>query len=575
MNLNSFRIKNYKSIIDSGECILSHNDKILVLAGQNESGKSSVLQALHDYERGELKEYSIRKFDENSAVFPSIECEYVLNDNENFGDSLTNEDKSIISDSAIAYINKSKIFKLIRVFNKEKTSILNIDDNTIKGIEEEIETQRKKAEQEQKDLSVLFVSTKVADVLWRYTPKIIFFDDFCDLLPDKINIDDIVNKNTTAKGYNAVKNIEKILDTDFTDLTKLEPGVQLSRLDKHEKTITANFNERWKQKIFVNNHITIKIHYDSGTRTLNFFILTKEGEYLTLEQRSKGLRWFLSFYFQLTAESKKTDSLVILFDEPGLYLHAKAQKDIKNVFEELSQKDQIIYSTHSPYLIDKDKLYRLKLVVNDEENGTTVEKITTDKIKNKQDALKPIIDAIGFDLAHDFSIVKKKNVIVEGPSDFNYFLAMKTILQLDGDYAFVPSMGVSNIHFMMEFCIGWGLEWLIVMDGDNHSGTEYNKIKKTFFDDDETLVAYKILRLPEHGIEDLFDFQDLKQACDTLVEESDKPLSTVVKEQSNKQLVSQLFLEKINKQKITVSDISMTAQKNFKEVFKFINHRFV
>src|SRR5205814_6843979 len=122
--------------------------------------------------------------------------------------------------------------------------------------------------------------------------------------------------------------------------------------------------------------------------------------------------------------------------EPGMYLHSKAQTDMLNVFKELSEKNQIVYSTHSPYLINSDKLHRVRLVLNTAEMGTIIEKITTGKVKGQLDAMKPIIDAIGLEVAHCFSPINKKNVLLEGISDFYYLEAMKQLLGINNDFSF-------------------------------------------------------------------------------------------------------------------------------------------
>ncbi|MDD5740187.1 MAG: AAA family ATPase, partial [Candidatus Peribacteraceae bacterium] len=77
MRLQSFRIRNYKSIQDSGYCRLPDTDNVLVLAGQNEYGKSSVLQALYDFERGEMREDAVCVTD-SEPVYPIVECVYAI-----------------------------------------------------------------------------------------------------------------------------------------------------------------------------------------------------------------------------------------------------------------------------------------------------------------------------------------------------------------------------------------------------------------------------------------------------------------------------------------------------------------
>ena len=591
MKLKSFRIQNYKSIIDSGECRLSDNDNILVLAGQNESGKSSILQALYDYEQGELREDCLRQFDEGRDVtYPVVECTYHVDKDNNWIEEIGIDIPAHVED----VLSKLQEICLIRTFSSEEKSSFSFDIGLTEKIKKAIESFQKKkntveekssAENENEDVKddsekEEISITNISEEVFRIMPKIIYFDDFCDLLPDKILISDLKSENLQANGYNAVKNVERILNADLTELDTFPDAVSASRQDSHNREITANFNERWRQKIFEDNEVKISVKYNqgrSGTASsyLNFFISTKEGEYLTLKQRSKGLIWFLSFWLELQAQSKKTDELIILFDEPGLYLHSKAQGDIKSLLEELAEKNQIIYTTHSPYLIDSDKLNRVRLVINDKRQGTLIEKVTTDRTKGRRDALKPIIDAIGLEIAHDFSVVRQKNVIVEGISDFYYLLAMKKILGIREDLCFVPSMGAQNVHLLMELCMGWGLDWQILLDGGRESNTAYNKIKKRFFEDNDEQARKKIHKITDgEGIEDNFTLSDLRLIEPKMQSEQDVKNSELVKKYGGKELFGRLFAEKVDSSEITKEKVSKKAIGNFEDIFKFVQEGF-
>ncbi len=307
---------------------------------------------------------------------------------------------------------------------------------------------------------------------------------------------------------------------------------------------------------------------------MKFFIETKKGEFLTPGKRSQGFKWFLSFFLHLKAESERGQQLIILFDEPGLYLHSKAQADMIAVFEELSAGNQIIYSTHSPYLINTSKIHRIKLILNSKKGGTTIEKITTDKIKNQKDALKPIIDAMGLEVAAPFSVGAKNNIIVEGISDFHYFNAMKKVLGKNYELGILPSMGSSNAHLLMELCIGWGLNWLVFFD-DKGATKDFNKIRKYFFNDSEEEISKKVFKIKEcEGIEDVFTVGDMKLVNPVFSNISDLKNSQIVAEFGGKELYSRLFYEKTLSGQITNENLSKTAIKKFDELFAFIEENF-
>lgn len=580
MKLKSFRVTNYKSIVDSGECRLSDNDNITVLAGQNESGKSSILQALRDFEKEEIDTDSLR----DDGSIPVISCVYD-DVKEDFKDEKLFEDIEI-SDSVKKIITGLKELKIIKSLDEEGNLTVSFDTNLKDEITKVLETENEAISKKNEAIKGGTVSEEPAS-LWEieptldeiieelilYTPNIIFFDDFCDLLPDQILISDIKARNKDAKGLQAVKNVETILGADFTKLDDLSDGRRETTQTTYHEAITADFNEKWKQRIAEGNGAKVHVkHYrnTTGTSYLKFYIETKKGEFLSVEKRSQGFKWFLSFYLQLKAEDKRTDHLIILFDEPGMYLHSKAQLDMIKVFEELSSKNQIIYSTHSPYLIDTAKLHRLRLVLNTKETGTTIEKITSNKINNQKDALKPIIDALGLEVASPFSVAKKNNVIVEGISDFHYMHSMKQILNKDYEIGLLPSMGSSNSHLLMEICMGWGLNWTIIFD-DKGAVKDYNKIKRQFFNDNEDETKKRIHKLKDcDGIEDMFTVGDMKLVDAQAEFSADKKNSEVVSQYGGKELYARLFYEKVRNGEITRDKVSQTCIKNFEKVFSFI-----
>jgi predicted ATP-dependent endonuclease of OLD family len=731
MKLKKFRIKNYKSIENSGFCWLSPDDNILVLAGQNESGKSSILQALKDFDNNELREGALREG--KNEVFPMIECvfeiekvdyirewliegcsirdEYVnvfkgiseitikknFTANDEFEFSLDNDiekkiigvandvnmkaascfqqveiykeivvaisglekkieeisqpidesnldsqpaedeikelkleivklsktkDQSLRFNSVKTYVEieskETKLKELIKNINKkgsgfqeelkalkDQLEIASSDDEieeiqkSITEKKNDISSHRRESNNQKRVLRNEIKTTKricvplvevsddginkmikdIAYELYNYTPKFILFDDFCDLLPAKINISELKEENKDAKGYQAVKNIETILKTNFVEFDGLKDGLRDVEQEKFKKSITAKFNEKWKQRISSGKGARIHIRHNQGKAKdasyLTFFVETKDGEWLNPDRRSQGLKWFLSFYLQLKAQGEREKSLVILFDEPGLFLHAKAQQDMMDVFAELSEKHKIIYSTHSPYLINTNYLNRIRLVLNTEAAGTTIEKITTIKIKDQKEALKPVIDAIGLDLADAFSPVSKKNVILEGISDFYYFCGMKKILEVPDGFSFIPSMGAPNVHLLMELCIGWGLDWLIVLDKEKQAKTAYNKIKKEFFLGNEEDVNKKIKLIEAPAIEDLFIASDfILVKPDASFEEGVSLAKKIDEEYEGKVLFAKQFFEKVNSAEINRDNISQNAKDNFQQIFDYIAERF-
>lgn len=576
MKLKSFRVRNYKSIVDSGECRLSDHDNITVLAGQNESGKSSILQALRDYENGVINPEAIR--DDESVT--AIECTFDVPKN-TFAEKTILQDIELPNEVRAIFANLSEI-KIIKSLGANNNVFVSLGNDLVERMKEVLKKCNEEIEANNLQIKPgelvttwdveKTVEEVVSEIVFS-TPIIIFFDDFCDLLPDRILLSDIKIGNKDAKGFQAVKNIETILGTDFSKLDDLSDGRRETTQTRFHESITADFNERWKQRIAEGNGAKVHVKYyrdGGGISYLKFYIETKKGEFLSVEKRSQGFKWFLSFYLQLKAEDKTSERLVILFDEPGLHLHSKAQLDMIKVFEELSGKNQIIYSTHSPYLIDTSKLHRLRLVVNTKDFGTTIEKITSNKIGNQKDALKPIIDALGLEIASPFSMARKNNVILEGISDFHYFQAFKKLLGKQYEIGLLPSMGSSNCHLLMELCIGWGLNWLIIFD-DKGAARDYSKIKKAFFNDSDDHAQARIYRLKGcDGVEDMFTKPDLQLVNPRAEFPNTKKNSDIIQEHGGKELYARLFYEKVEAGEIALKHINEETVTKFKLVFDFI-----
>jgi predicted ATP-dependent endonuclease of OLD family len=616
MRLQAFKIKNYRSIIDSDTVKLSEFDNVTVFAGQNESGKSSLLRALYDYERDEFDSDSL-PFSTGSNPIQSVSCTYKIETGDDLLELLSEgtieKYKLQIAEGEIIFdkdkIDKIKEFTLtktkegdkksleidVNTFNLFRSAILDKPPQVVAGESgQAVEGETVVEPVKEKYFTIADDSNgnvEVANMLWAYTPKIVFFDDFCDLLPDRIYISALKDKTATTKGYKAVKNLEKILGVDLISKDTETDAVRRTKEDENNDEISIDFQKDWGQRIHGENKVLVKYNFEKRTGAgedgsyINFFVETKKGQLLPPKQRSKGLIWFLSLWLELKAQNIEQTDLVLLLDEPDQHLHVKAQKDILKLINKLAtteddkKGDQIIYATHSPYLIEVEHLSRIKLILNTEEQGTKIEDITTSKINTeyKRDALQPIADAIGLSVS-EFSTLGKRNVLLEGISDFYYFSGMKKILQRNGDYSFVPGIGVRQINNLISLSIGYGLDWVAIIDDDptvggTDSKKKFDEIKDFVFDGDEDKTKKKVHILDGIvGIENMFTQDDLKLIDPKVATNSDKVKAVGKK---RKVLFSQLFFDKVNSGEITDSNISTDAKDNFKKAFDFIDINFV
>lgn len=631
MRLSIFRVQNYRSIQDTEEITLSDIDNVSVFAGQNESGKSSLLMALRDFQAG--------KFDPDSQPFTTgenltqlVSCRYSVEDNDDVSTRLNAVIKTILNlrENEIVFdehhINSIRAFTITKesknkvatttkiddvTFNIFKSAILNRgllvetiepleqgdDTNEPESIDVDItqnqnsdESQTSEPSEGNEPEKYIEISDsdneKVAGWFMQIVPRIVFFDDLPDVLPDKILIGDLENYNSDAKGYQAARNLEKILDTDFVEKNQEIDAVRMTRVTQENETLSIDFQKDWGQRIYGENNVEIKFDFqkregetEAGSY-INFYVETKLGQPLAPRMRSRGLIWFLSLWLELRAQDLEHRDLILLLDEPDQHLHVRAQKDILKLINKLARGDegengaQVLYATHSPYLVEIKYLTRINLVLNNEKEGTIVEEITTSKIdtENKRDALQPISDAMGLHVS-EFSVINKKNVILEGISDFYYFSAMKKLLKEEDDYRFLPGIGVRQIKNLISLCIGYGLVWLAIIDDDPLKGgkdskNKFEEIRDYVFDGDQEKTKEKVLKLNKIvGIENMFEIDDLKLIDPTLRNYQDKVKAVGKK---RKVLFAIQFHEKVIGGEITVRKLSKESKDRFKEAFAFI-----
>ncbi len=603
MKLIKFRIQNYKSIRDSGWCYLASD--ITILAGQNESGKSAVLEAIRDFDRQAGIPADSFPVDSNDS--PVLEMCFKIDeklqdelDFESIGEDvwehISEHDVTIIKyhDGRYALggeINRlfdkqrdkcglalQEVEKILRDLSKiEKLSKIAIPE--ISG--EDLAGTHRRLVQYVNRIQPLFpkfpfdllrgkikASVKGSqpdELLGRINgriPNFIFFSDR-GVLPYEIP-------------FQEAKDNPPLSVQDFVEITNLDLDEVINAPDSHRRRmilrqhsteIPHEFLHCWKQ-----SELKLSLSQDSGNLV---FDITESGHASLFkpEQRSKGLQWFLSFYLHLKA--RQDGKNILLIDEPGLYLHASAQKDVLELLEEVSCESQVIFSTHSPYLMDVQRLDRVRLVSKSDKDGTRIEKIH--KGATGAAALTPVVTAIGLDLSNSFSIVGKKNVLLEGISDY-YFLQAFRHCSETNDVNLIPSTGATNIPQLVSLLIGWGLEFLVVLDNDKKGIGVADNLKGKLMVRESRIVF--VSEQKECSIEDLFTHEDFNEfVLDETTANKDPEIKNskfLKNEDLDKVLLAKKFFEKIDKTRKDGKEIELSSPtlNNFQRVFEKIDKEF-
>ena len=401
MRLVKFRIFNYKSILDSGDCYLASD--ITILAGKNESGKSNILESLRDFspsidrlanetkpllnddvasisltfqlsnsdiatllERLSTKNKKLEDYLKNNTITMTREFpgSYAIDDNLQsvlsgiFPSETIKDCDSIlpIVNSLWVYhqlswikewcdnhadLHKEDVVDLISRLASEKAQIA---DRTVL---DQLRNALNSLEAVGNDWDSLNYNADCIDILLELIPSFVFFNSFEDVLPYEIAVD-------IAMSNNSVIDFLKVAQIDFDEIRNFQDRLRRDNYLSNKSTrLSNNFMTTWHQ-----NSIELITYIDGND--LIFCVKEQDKTHkFRADQRSKGFQWFLSFYLRLNSSGGQNN--VILIDEPGLYLHAKAQKDVLSVLEELSSSSQIIISTHSPYLLSPERLDRVAI----------------------------------------------------------------------------------------------------------------------------------------------------------------------------------------------------------------------
>lgn len=418
---------------------------------------------------------------------------------------------------------------------------------------------------------------------FEYCPVFEMFEDFGSLLPNRIDMEDILTNNDKVEGYKAAQNFLSLAQLDYNFFQQPSSRILKQKIENLNQTLTNNFQGFWQQSIGRNNKIHIQFeldHYDSsygekaGKSYLEFWI-KDEGERLYPKQRSRGVRWFLSFYMELKASSSSNiKQKVLLVDEPGVSLHARAQEDVLKVFEDIKDTTQVIYTTHSPHLVEINKLHRILAVQRDDLNSlrSTTHILNPLKLSSATpDTLTPLQTILGNPMGGEGFSTKRVNLIVNDIGSFYILNSIILLMGYKGKICVIPSTTVSAIPLLCNILLGWGMDFVVLLFENDEEIQMAEFLKNTVFNTD---IGTKelILRMPEtyYNSEDLLSTLDFKNHILNTREGITISNSVYIKEKEiPRNFILSRFLSNVKEGKIKISDLDEETQENFKLI---MNH---
>jgi DNA repair ATPase RecN len=383
----------------------------------------------------------------------------------------------------------------------------------------------KEARNEVSSMKEFYSSRELAEEIFKIIPDFEMFEDFSSLLPNRIDLEDIIRANKRAEGYKAAINFLTITGLEYSFFQQPSSRILKQKIENLNGELTLNFQDFWRQNVGKNNKIKINFelsHYDhtnpekSGKPFIEFWI-KDEAERLYPKQRSRGVRWFLSFFLELkaTAMDKSKRHKVLLIDEPAVSLHARAQEDVLKVFDDIKEQIQIVYTTHSPHLIDVNKLYRILAVqraIEDDMKSETLVYSARSLKSATADTLSPIYSSMGARLNQQEIIKTFNNVIVKDLATYYFLKAVVRLTGFEKECYFLPASGAESIPMMVNILMGWGIDYVILNFGNSEEGLIHEKLMKEQYDNKIDLAKKQMLFL-EHYLdaEDLFSTIDFKK----------------------------------------------------------------
>lgn len=483
MRLKQYRVREFRSIWDSGP--IEVDDQTTCFVGKNEAGKTTLLTALYrtnpirkadavfdetyDYPKREVEDYrfAVQNGEREEAVV--VECTY----------ELEGADFRVIEEVFGPKACTDKTFRRETYYGKANSkAFLNVSDSGARkhlsenpALSDELKTKLAAAETwddfdaaldaaeaTEAVVALKKLVTKVREnglrsyifysLIWPRAPKFLYFDEYYQM-EGQANLNSLI----------AREDDDKLLDSDYP----LIGLINLARLD-HRKLVATNNTVELKNKLQgAGNHLTQRIvKYWSQNRHIQMRFDVRDakagdpegmqqgvnvwGEVYDsvhwattpLNNRSRGFVWFFSFLAWYEDVKRQGQNVILLLDEPGLSLHGRAQADLLRYFDAELSGHQLLYTTHSPFMIDPAKFERVRIVQDlgidapealpKEEDGT---KVLANVFDATDDSLFPLQGALGYEIQQTL-FIGPNSLIVEGVADMLYLRSVAAQMEREG-----------------------------------------------------------------------------------------------------------------------------------------------
>jgi energy-coupling factor transporter ATP-binding protein EcfA2 len=559
MKLISAHATNFRSVLDSGEFTLGGTT---CLVGKNESGKTTILQALErlnpldqskksfnrdlEYPRGYLAEYEDRHGSEEAQV---INTKWELDDS----DVATVE--GVLGPGAL----KSKTVEISKRYESEnptwairldepaivahmlsKHGVKTADKKLVSGSSTVLELRKKitaAGANASEELKALLAATEalskgeiaswVRITLLSRLPKFLYFSSY-DRMDGRVHVETLqqvkANGQQLKAGQQIFLDFLELAGTSLAGLSGSNTFEQLkARVEAASISISKQVFAYWSQ----NKNLKVEFSLEAGrpgdeapynTGSVMHTRIRNKLHDMTVpfDDRSAGFTWFFSFLVKFSQVKKNQGNVIILLDEPGLNLHAKAQNDLLRYFKEkLEPEHQVIYTTHSPFMVPTDQIMSVRTVEDvvvyraGEEPDVQGTKVGDKTLSTDKDTLFPLQSALGYEITQSF-FVGEHTLLVEGPSDLLYLQVFSQALKaigrthLNTRWTVCPAGGVDKVWAFTSLFGGNRLHVAALIDYAGGQKSNVEKLRKSqLLREGHVLLASDFCDQSEADIEDL------------------------------------------------------------------------
>jgi len=564
VELKSVRVQNFRSVEDSGEFSVEH---LTCLVGKNEAGKTAILQAIaglnphpatpfkyeleRDYPKRFLARYNERHPTPANVITSKWQLEPRTIDaiKDEFGPNVMSGDMVTITRGygteqswSLPVYEARAIEHLIATANfsaPEKSQLGSPTDSksmVAKLTELAPSSPKHKAlldkVSQYRNSRIL---SHIVDICEEWMPQFMYFSNY-----DRMNAEvHLPSLNQQSRDKTLFQSDELRGDRLFYEFLEFS-GVSLSdilgaktfesfnaKLRSASNILTSEILEYWTQNQDIEVQVTVNEGLPGDRPPFNEGAVGRARIYNTLHkadtsfsERSAGFTWFFSFLIKFDRVKKEAGSggVFLLLDEPGLTLHGLAQADLLRFFDEkLSPHHQLIYSTHSPFMVPHNSLMASRIVedlveLDDRKRRVpTGTKVREDVLNADRDSIFPLQGALGYSLTQTL-FVGKHTILVEGPGDILYLKALSAELArrkrtaLDPEWVLCPTGGIDKIQSFVSLFGGNELDVVSLSDFTKKDRPKLDAIKKShMIKDGGVLTMADFVTQEEADVEDLFE----------------------------------------------------------------------